>query len=227
MKKLFVLLVAFILTLGGYASPSNKYQLLVKTTEGVFTVPLSYSPIVLFTDTEMIIKSLGIDCIVPKTKLIEFVIKEVTYYTVTWLNYDGTELWAAEWTYGSMPEYHGAENPTRPTDDKYEYSFSGWEPAISPVVCDAYYTAKYDSIPLTTSNLNDITNNNFQCRWLNKNTLELISNEEIYDVKFLTVTGILITNKFNMSGNLLYLEDLHSGLYLLQINNKLTIKITK
>ena len=230
MKKLLVLFVIFsVLVLEGYAAPSNKYQLVVKTTEEVFTIPLSYCPIMLFTETEMIIsnKSYGVEHIVKKNKLIEFVIEEITYHMITWLNYDGTELWSAEWAYGDIPEYLGAENPVRQDDDTYEYVFVGWKPEITPVMCDTYYTAQYDCIPKNITSVKNIDCGNIQYRWIDQHTLELVSQEEIYDVKLLTIVGGIVTNKVSKSGNMLNLEDLHSGVYLLRINNKFTIKIIK
>ena len=68
---------------------------------------------------------------------------EVKTYTVTWKNYDGTVLEVDEDVpYGTIPTYDGSI-PTKPGDDIYTYSFSGWSPSISPVVSDITYTAEF------------------------------------------------------------------------------------
>lgn len=64
-------------------------------------------------------------------------------FTVTWNNEDGTALETDEEVpYGSTPEYNG-EIPTKPMDDDYTYTFSGWSPALSSVEGDIVYTAQF------------------------------------------------------------------------------------
>ena len=64
-------------------------------------------------------------------------------FTVTWNNEDGTALETDEEVpYGSTPEYNG-EIPTKPMDDDYTYTFSGWSPTISSVEGDIVYTAQF------------------------------------------------------------------------------------
>lgn len=70
-------------------------------------------------------------------------------YSVKWYDYDGTTLLEEDKVdYDSIPEYNGEEK-TRPTDDMYDYSWSGkWNPAVAPVTGDAEYTAVYDKTPV-------------------------------------------------------------------------------
>ena len=69
-------------------------------------------------------------------------------YTVTWiLNDDVTE--SALWDYGTVPAPVGT--PTRPTDDRYVYEFSGWDTTPAEVTGDVTYTAQFTAIPILPS----------------------------------------------------------------------------
>ena len=67
-------------------------------------------------------------------------------YTITFNNYDNTQLQSSSVEYGTIPSYTGS-TPTKPTDTQYMYTFAGWTPEIVPATEDATYTAVYDSIP--------------------------------------------------------------------------------
>ena len=66
----------------------------------------------------------------------------VNQYTVTWNDWDGTQLKSEKIDYGETPAYSG-ENPSRAEDVRATYTFNGWSPAISPVTGNATYTAQY------------------------------------------------------------------------------------
>ncbi len=66
----------------------------------------------------------------------------VNEYTITFVNWDGTELQSTKVAYGETPVYSGV-TPTRPSSEQYNYSFAGWTPEIVPVVADATYTATF------------------------------------------------------------------------------------
>jgi uncharacterized repeat protein (TIGR02543 family) len=83
-------------------------------------------------------------------------------YTITFADYDGSET-SILVSYGETPSI---DNPTRPADVQYTYTFTGWTPTIAPVTGDARYTANYSST-------------------LNKYTINVLSNDEIMGV----VTG--------------------------------------
>ena len=64
-------------------------------------------------------------------------------YTITWV-VDGkttTETYEA----GATPTFKGSTD--KATDDTYDYTFTGWSPAISTVSGDKTYTAQYKSSP--------------------------------------------------------------------------------
>ena len=71
-----------------------------------------------------------------------------TYYTIRFLNYNGTVLQSSQVAQGSMPSYTGA-TPTKPEDDDYTYAFNGWSPAVVAATADADYTAQFTATPKT------------------------------------------------------------------------------
>ena len=64
-------------------------------------------------------------------------------YTITWKNWDGTELKNEQVAYGETPVYSG-EDPAKEADEQYEYTFKGWTPKITSVTGDTIYTAEFD-----------------------------------------------------------------------------------
>ena len=65
-------------------------------------------------------------------------------YTITFVNWDGTILQNSNEEYGSTPQYNGP-TPTKPSDARAEYTFSGWTPLVAPVQGEATYTATFDA----------------------------------------------------------------------------------
>ena len=66
--------------------------------------------------------------------------EDLTYYTVSFLNIDGSVLQSGRYQVGSVPSYTGS-TPTY-SDNEYRYTFTGWG-AISAVTGNATYTAQY------------------------------------------------------------------------------------
>ena len=64
------------------------------------------------------------------------------FYTIRFLNYDGSELQSTQVLEGDMPAYTGT-TPTKPEDDDNTYAFNGWSPAIVAASADADYTAQF------------------------------------------------------------------------------------
>lgn len=66
-------------------------------------------------------------------------------YTITWKNGENT-IDTYQLPRGAMAEYLGT-NPTKPMDEGYTYTFTGWTPALAEVTGNATYTAVYESTP--------------------------------------------------------------------------------
>lgn len=66
-------------------------------------------------------------------------------YTVIWKNWDGEVLLTESVLYGETPSYTG-DTPEKTEDEKYTYTFAGWDPEISEVVGAVEYTAVYTPV---------------------------------------------------------------------------------
>ena len=80
-------------------------------------------------------------------------------YTVTWLNYDNSELGTKTVQYGATPSYDG-EAPTKPEDANNTYTFAAWDDGtttymigvddLPPVTGNVTYTAVFTADPKPT-----------------------------------------------------------------------------
>lgn len=91
----------------------------------------------------------------------------VNQYTITWKNWDGTELKTEQVAYGEVPAYTG-ETPTREGDAQHTYTFSGWTPEIQSVTGEAEYTAVFTD-----------TINTYTVTWKNWDGTELEKDENV------------------------------------------------
>ena len=64
------------------------------------------------------------------------------YFTITWLNEDGSQLDESKVAEGDVPEYSG-NAPTKEADENYTYKFAGWTPELTAATADATYTAVF------------------------------------------------------------------------------------
>ncbi|MBO4869420.1 MAG: hypothetical protein J5585_06875 [Clostridia bacterium] len=73
----------------------------------------------------------------------EYIDNKAVYidYTVQFIDWDGTVLSESTYHYGDIINVPNA--PVREPDEKYTYSFVGWDKDITTVVGDAIYTAVY------------------------------------------------------------------------------------
>lgn len=69
----------------------------------------------------------------------------VKKYTVTWKNWDGSELKSEEVEAGTMPVWSG-DDPVRESANGYTYTFKGWTPELKEVTGDVTYTAEFDAV---------------------------------------------------------------------------------
>ena len=107
----------------------------------------------------------------------------ISYYTITFQNWDGTELLTLlDVEEGTLPVY-AAELPTRPEDDGHTYTFIGWTPEIVAAVADATYTAIYEATP-KTEGLNNLFSTEKASKLLRNSQILILRGDRTY-----TLTG--------------------------------------
>ena len=67
---------------------------------------------------------------------------DIETFTVTFESYDGTQLASIEVIKGEVPVYTG-EDPVKPSDAQFTYSFAGWTPEIVAATAVATYQAVF------------------------------------------------------------------------------------
>jgi len=104
-------------------------------------------------------------------------------YTITFANWDGTELQTSQVTENEMPEYTGA-TPVRPEDEQNTYSFNGWTPTIVIATADATYTATYTATP-KSQGIEEVPSDQVPCtKVLRDGQIFILRGEKTY-----TITG--------------------------------------
>ncbi|MDY6426639.1 MAG: hypothetical protein SPK61_01310, partial [Bacteroidales bacterium] len=89
-------------------------------------------------------------------------------FDVVFKNDDGTVLQSENLLYGDMPVYKG-QDPIKPSDAQFSYTFAGWQPELTEVTGEQTYTAQYNS-----------TTNKYVVRFLNEDGTELQSEDLEY-----------------------------------------------
>ena len=103
-------------------------------------------------------------------------------YEVTFYNWNGEVLQSTMVDYGAMPEYFGV-TPTKPEDDQYVYTFSGWEPEITIVVAYAEYTAQYDATDKVTTVIENTQSDEVKTyKILRNNKIFIIRGDKVYSI---------------------------------------------
>lgn len=93
--------------------------------------------------------------------------KETRQYLVTFKNYDGTVLDTVNVAYSGQAAYTKPV-PTRPMDDHYTYTFSGWDRDLAPIVSDLDVFALYTK----ALRIFTVTFNNYDGSFLEKDPVE-------------------------------------------------------
>ena len=102
-------------------------------------------------------------------------------YTITFANWDGSELQSSQVEEGTLPEYTGA-TPERPEDEQYTYSFNGWTPTIVIASADATYTATYTATP-KSQGIDNVQRDDVQCtKVLRDGQIVILRGEKVYSI---------------------------------------------
>ena len=70
-------------------------------------------------------------------------VREEREFSITFFNYDDTLLYATTAKYG-MPALYGGLPPTKPDDEKYSYTFKGWDRNLSNITEETVTYAEYN-----------------------------------------------------------------------------------
>lgn len=68
----------------------------------------------------------------------------INYYTVKYVNDDGTVLQETQVAYGNNAYYQQQTTPTKKPTAQFTYTFAGWDNKVTLVTDDVTYTATYD-----------------------------------------------------------------------------------
>ena len=72
-------------------------------------------------------------------------------YKVTFVDWNGSEIFSDYFEYGLDLSDYLPEDPTRENDERNSYTFAGWSPSIGDVMGEATYTATYTATALASS----------------------------------------------------------------------------
>ena len=88
-------------------------------------------------------------------------------YTISFYNEDGTNLYSADFEYGTVPVY-GGETPTKEGNAEISYTFAGWDPVIREVTGEAEYKATFTEVT-----------NSYTVKWVDYDGSELETDENV------------------------------------------------
>ncbi len=107
----------------------------------------------------------------------------VNQYTITFLNYEGTELQSEQVEYGLVPEYTG-ETPVKPETTDSTYTFAGWMPEVVAVTEDATYVATYIALPKSIpTDLNEVDDTIRPQKVIIDNKIYILLGDKLYTIQ--------------------------------------------
>jgi hypothetical protein len=132
------------------------YQITVAEGTPISSVIPAENPKISFDETEQytyefVEWSFTGETVNENIQLIAEFIRVVRQYTITFVDWDGSEIASDDYEYGTSATDITPSAPTRESDEQYSYTFAGWSPAVAIVTGEATYTATYTPTPLPAS----------------------------------------------------------------------------
>ena len=132
------------------------YQITVAEGTPISSVIPAENPKISFDETEQytyefVEWSFTGETVNENIQLIAEFIRVVRQYTITFVDWDGSEIASDDYEYGTSATDITPSAPTRESDEQYSYTFAGWSPSVAIVTGEATYTATYTPTPLPSS----------------------------------------------------------------------------
>jgi len=99
-------------------------------------------------------------------------------YLIRFLDDDNSPLCSDEWDYGQTPT---CDDPQKPEDEQYTYTFAGWDKPIAQVTGEATYKATYTATEKHPSGIYSVTDGQSAAtKFFRNGTLYILRDGKIY-----------------------------------------------
>ena len=168
------------------------------TYEYDYTVPSEFTSVMSSKDYTWYRKAFVVD---PNKTFIGWVEidEDPRIYNIAWLNWDDTLIYDENYYVHEVPEfdYEKYKTPTKPDDDRYTYTFIGWDKEIGEVVKTTSYTAVFEA-SIKTFNVSVTCGENGTCDItttkveINSNLTVNITPAENFEIDSILVNGTAV-----------------------------------
>jgi hypothetical protein len=139
----------------------------------------------------------------------------INIYTVTFVDWDGTEL-------GAEPVEHGSA-ATAPADPARDgYTFTGWDKVVSNVTSDLTVTAEYEApIPIP----NTIASSGLGIAQ-NGHSFQIVGTTQATSIRIYNLRGNVVMSRTAMPNESISVAHLPKGVYVVKAGEK-TVKVVR